>query len=71
MLVGGGVEDDRGCKVGEDLFHAHGIGNISDGGDHFDGGPGFFEFALDFEDGVLGLVDEHEQCGFKAADRAA
>ncbi len=71
VFVCGGVEDDGGEMIGEDLVDADGVGNVADSGDEFDGGEGFFEFAFDFEDGVFGLVEEDEEGGFKAADGAA
>ena len=71
MLVCGGVKDDGGAEISEHLLDADGVGDVADGGGDFYGGESFSQFALDFEDRVFRLVDEHQERRFKAADGAA
>ena len=73
VLVGGGVEDDRRPVLGEDLAHALLLLAVREhGGEHRGRYVALvLELALDREEVVLGVVEQHDPVRLHAGDLAA
>ena len=71
VLVGGGVEDDRGPVLGEHLAHPLLLAAVGEHGHGERDVALLLELARDLEQVVLGVVDEHELLRADARDLAA
>ncbi len=71
MLVGGGVEDGDGLFLREDRVDALSVADVGDVAAAGDVGRERFQFAIDLEEVVFGLFDEHEAGRLVAQDLSA